>query len=389
MALTAQPRHPRAVAIAERAGSTQGRRQKPISTSAKCAPGRESSPAARRAYALVRSSLHQVDAGTLLAIDFGTDLSLPRGLPAPSEALERVVEHAREAEAPGILSYALDQLAKLETRVADLTRAYALESGACSSRSRSETMSRLAASLAWLGLIEAMLGRAREPGPLPRRRSRSRTGTMTPTTSFARAGALGLEALGRGDAAAAVEWLEPAVTMLEAGGVATPELLPARRRPDRGANPARSARQAEPHLGRLDDQAQSDRKPLGPGRRRPLPGLPLTRRRTSGGIRDGSRVHDHEPSAFERARTELCYGERLRRVGERRARASSSGRRSRPSSRRSATVGRACPNRAARQRRAHPAARPHHRRAADAAGASDRPPRRRGTPTATSARASS
>jgi len=29
-------------------------------------------------------------------------------------------------------------------------------------------------------------------------------------------------------------------------------------------------------------------------------------------------LHDRDPSAFERARTELCYGERLRRAGDRR-----------------------------------------------------------------------
>ena len=30
-------------------------------------------------------------------------------------------------------------------------------------------------------------------------------------------------------------------------------------------------------------------------------------------------LHDHDPSVFERARTELCYGERLRRSGQRRS----------------------------------------------------------------------
>ena len=133
--------------------------------------------------------------------------------PRASDALEQAVEHLREAAAPGLLGYALDQLAKLETRVANLTRAYTLE---LESLQLTEPLGNdvgLASSLIWLALIESMLGRAES-------RSHAEQGLAIaerlhdPWNIVRARGVLGLDALVRADAAAAVEWLEPAVAVV-------------------------------------------------------------------------------------------------------------------------------------------------------------------------------
>ena len=108
---------------------------------------------------LVKSALLHVDPASVVAVNLGTDLFYIEDYARARDVLERVVRLTREAGASGILSYALDQLAKLETRVGDLTRAYALEMESLYLTEPLGNKVALAATLAWLGLIEAMLGR--------------------------------------------------------------------------------------------------------------------------------------------------------------------------------------------------------------------------------------
>jgi DNA-binding CsgD family transcriptional regulator len=270
------------------------------------------------ALALVRSSLDRVDAGTVLATDFGTDLFYLEDYPRAGEVLERVVARARKAEAPGILSYALDQLAKLETRMGNLTSAYALELESVQLTERLGTDVALAASLAWLSLIEAILGRDESRAHAEAALALAE-GRHDNYNAVRARGALGLETLARGDAAAAVEWLEPAVSMLDEGGVGNPNFF--RLDADlaealtRVGQPAR----AEPHVARLERQAEATGSPwsLAAGAR--CRAFISTDAELVDAFETGLRLHNHDPSAFERARTELCYGERLRRAGQRRA----------------------------------------------------------------------
>ena len=170
--------------------------------------------------------------------------------------LDRVVEGAREAEAPGTLSYALDQLARLETRVANLTRAYSLELESLQLTEPLGNDVALAASLAWLGVVEAMLGRA-EARAHSERALQIAVGVHDEFNIVRARGALGLQSLARGDAAAAVEWLEPAVAKLEVGGVGHPNFF--RVDADQIEALARLSRnrEAERHLARLEDQVRS------------------------------------------------------------------------------------------------------------------------------------
>ena len=269
------------------------------------------------ALALVRSSIDRVDAGTVLAIDFGTDLFYLEDYSRANEVLERVVERAREAEASGILSYALDQLARLETRVANLTRAYSLELESLQLTEPLGNAVALAASLAWLGLVEAMLGRA-ETRAHSERALQIAEGIHDDFNAVRARGALGLDALGRGDAQAARAWLEPAVEKVEEGGVAHPNFFRIDADLIEALARLRQNKRAERQLARFEEQARSTGSRWARAAAARCRGFLSTRIPDAGGFRDGARVAQGDPSRFERARTELCYGERLRRTRQRR-----------------------------------------------------------------------
>ena len=269
------------------------------------------------ARTLARASLERTDPGTWLAIDFGTVLLYVEDYPGASDALGQVVEHLREAAAPGLLSYALDQLAKLETRVADLTRAYALELESLQLTEPLGNDVALASSLIWLALIESMLGRPESRGHVEHGLAIAER-LHDPWNIVRARGVLGLDALVRGDAAAAVEWLEPAVATVTDGGVGHPnyhrldaDLIEALARLGR---PGASER----HLQRLEEQAPSTGSPWALAAAAGAARFLSTDNALQEAFQTALELHDHEPSAFERARTELCYGELLRRAGQRR-----------------------------------------------------------------------
>jgi DNA-binding CsgD family transcriptional regulator len=132
-------------------------------------------------------------------------------------------------------------------------------------------------------------------------------------------GALGLEALGRRDAAAAVEWLEPAVRMLKKGGVGNPNVFRLEADLVEAVTRLGLPELAEPHLAWFDKQAQSTRSPWSRAAAARCRAFLSPDAELTDAFEKALRLHDHDPSAFERARTELCYGERLRRCGQRRA----------------------------------------------------------------------
>jgi DNA-binding NarL/FixJ family response regulator len=268
------------------------------------------------ALTLVRSSIDRVDAGTVVAIDFGTDLFYLEDYTRASEVLGRVVESAREAEASGTLSYALDQLARLETRVANLTRAYSLELESLQLTEPLGNDVAFAASLAWLGLVEAMLGRAETRAHSERALLIAESVQDDFNIVRARA-ALGLDALGRGDAGAALEWLEPAVAKAEDGGVGNPnffrldaDLIEALARLGRNEH-------AKQHLARLEVQARSTGSRWGRAVAARCRAFLSSDAQVQETFETALELHEGDPSAFERARTELCYGERLRRTRQR------------------------------------------------------------------------
>ena len=175
----------------------------------------------------------------------------------------------------------------------------------------------LAASLAWLGSLEAMLGTPTRAPTRPRALQIAEPARDEFNVVRARA-ALGLDALGRGDAAAAVGWLEPAVSKVVDGGVGLPnffrldaDLVEALTRIGR-------ADDATAHSSRLAEQARSTGGAWAAAVAARCRGLLTSEDASSQAYEQALDLHDADPSAFERARTELCYGESLRRIGRRR-----------------------------------------------------------------------
>ena len=115
----------------------------------------------------------------------------------------------------------------------------------------------------------------------------------------------------------AVTWLQPAIDKTQDGGVGHPnffrldaDLIEALARLGRRA-------EAEAQFARLEEQAESTGSVwacAAAGRCRALL-APDSDVRPA--FESALESHVREPSAFERARTELCYGERLRRAGQR------------------------------------------------------------------------
>ena len=268
-------------------------------------------------WRLARKLLEQTDPGSWLAIDFGNVLLYAEDYAGGRHTLEQVVARARAAGAPGILSYALDQLSKLETRVGNLTRAYALE---LESLQLTEPLGNdvgLAACLLWLGLLESILGRpeCREHAE----RALAIANRMGDPWNGIRAhGVLGLDALVRGDPAAAVEWLRPAVATI--GGA---DIHPNYLRVDGDLIEALTrigdADGARSKLERLERQARATRSPWAQVTAARCRAFLAAEAELEAAFELALELHEREPSMFERARTELCYGERLRRAGERRA----------------------------------------------------------------------
>jgi DNA-binding CsgD family transcriptional regulator len=272
---------------------------------------------AEEARSLVLSSIDRLDPTTVAAIDLGSVLLYLEDYPRAREVLERVVRRMRDTYASGTLSYALSQLAKLELRTGNLTRAYALE---LESHQLTESLGNdvaLADNLALLGLMESMLGRAESRAHAERALAIAE-GRQDRWNAVRARAALGFDALAHGKIEEAVRWLEPAAAMTERSGVAHPNFF----RIDADLVEALArlghVEEAGRHLARLEEQAESTGSPWGGAaaarcRAFMSPDADLTEAFETALV-----LHDREPSGFERARTELCYGERLRRAGQRR-----------------------------------------------------------------------
>jgi DNA-binding CsgD family transcriptional regulator len=279
---------------------------------------RELSGRQDEALELALACVERTDTGTVLAIDFATHFLYAEEYERARDLFERIVAGQREAGATGNLAYALDGLSRLEVRVGRPVAAYtaSLESVQLTEPLGNDVA--LGSSLAWLALVEAMLGHGDE--------ARSHGGRALEITARrgdrwnevrARVG-LGHDALARGRVDVAVEWLEPAARMLADGGVRHPnmfrvdgDLIEAQVRLGR-----RAAAQAQ--LDRLLENAQLAGQAW--------PAAVAARCRAL--LADDGDIdhafdaalaqHEREASAFERARTYLCYGERLRRGRRRR-----------------------------------------------------------------------
>ena len=170
-----------------------------------------------RALELIRECSERVELGTVVAVDFANRFLFLEDYEAARELLDQVVAHNRDVGALQFLGYALDMRAVLEARTGSLASAYALSLEALQLTEPFEDTT-TTACLARLAHIEAILGRSADALEHGRRSLRISEKRGDRWNIVRARSALGLEALARGDAAGAVEWLAPAAEMLVAGG---------------------------------------------------------------------------------------------------------------------------------------------------------------------------
>jgi DNA-binding CsgD family transcriptional regulator len=272
-----------------------------------------------QALELILECVGSVELGTVLAVDVANRLLFLEDYDSAQELFDRVVAYDREVGALQFLGYALDMRSLLDARTGRLAPAYALALEALQLNESLGTDTATAACLARLAHIEAILGRsadAVEHG----RRSLQISEKRGDCWNIVRArAALGLEALARGDAAATITWLAPAAEMLAAGG----HRLRNNFRLDGDLIEAHvrlgEAHEAERQLTELVEHAQESQSPwaLAVGAR--CRALVAEDGDVDEAFAAALELQASEPSAWERARTELAYGERLRRRRQPRA----------------------------------------------------------------------
>jgi DNA-binding CsgD family transcriptional regulator len=268
----------------------------------------------KEALELARECADRADVGTVLAIDFAARFIFLEDYVLARSRLELIIEHARKAHALGNLSYAVDMLARLELRMGRPAPAYAASLEAIQLTEPLGNDVALASSLAWLSLVEATLGRCEDANAHGRRSLRITTARGDRYNEVRARGGLGLAAIARGEVAAAVDWLEPAAQLLADGGVRLPNTLPVHG--DLIEAQARLGKHAEAskQLARLLENAEltESRSARAVGAR--CRALLADDADAGEAFEAALGLHEAEPNEFECARTQLAYGERLRRL---------------------------------------------------------------------------
>lgn len=228
--------------------------------------------------------------------------------------LERLIAAARAASAPGALPYALGHLSELDFRTGRWAQAYADASEAVALATELDHRFSLIYALACLAWIEA--GRGLEGDC---RAHLTRMMSVSPHAKSVVGGyaarIAGLLQLGYGHNEEAIKSLEPLSQGLASADVAVPFIF--QEMPDLIEAYVHAGRraQAETALTTFQDQ----------GKRSLGTWVLAAAQRCRGLLEDdfesafisALELHDRTTMPFERARTELCYGERLRRAKQR------------------------------------------------------------------------
>ena len=270
-------------------------------------------PAKRRAWSIVdRVPLRDPDAVLEILLRGATALYWSGDYPEARRLLERIVERARTARS-AVLATALDTMAVVDFRLGAWPSAEALSSEARRVAAERGSEFELASAMTTLARIAAARGREAEcRALLSDARALARARSLP--TAYA-ASAAGLLELSLGRSAAAIRELEPLGTGVDGSFSPVmiqwlPELIEAYVRSGRAGD-------AGPALARLEAAAHSGRAPLLGALAARCRGLLATRATLDLHFSEALRLHLTKAVPFELARTELCYGERLRRVRRR------------------------------------------------------------------------
>jgi DNA-binding CsgD family transcriptional regulator len=237
--------------------------------------------------------------------------------PRASSAIDRAIVAARDHGALTILPYLLGQGAQLDFREGRWVRATARAAEAAELAGETGQLGERAWGLVNLAWVEAAQGRALD--------CRAHAARALDLATEAGAGALliqvsatlGLLELGLGNFSAAAAELEHCRRQAEAIGHDHPNVL--RFEPDLVEALAATGRRDEARLAmdRLRDAAERVGSPFGLAAAARCAGVLAPPGACGEYFEAALALHDRTPSPFERARTQLSYGERLRRGRER------------------------------------------------------------------------
>jgi DNA-binding CsgD family transcriptional regulator len=260
----------------------------------------------------------RVDPGLVLAIDLANCLRETEDYEHAGELYERIVAHERGIGALGNLAYALENLALFEARLGSPTAGYANALEALQLTLPLGNDVALSAALARLALLEALLGRSADAKAHALRAleiARDRGDRWNETKART---ALGADALAQGEAADAAAWLAEAADAVDQGGMRNrnrfrldADLIEAQVRSGDVTGAMR-------HLEGLARHAAESGGAWATAVTARCEGLLADDADAVAAFEHALQAHDNDPSEFERTRTELLYGERLRRLGQRR-----------------------------------------------------------------------
>jgi DNA-binding CsgD family transcriptional regulator len=229
-------------------------------------------------------------------------------------ALDQAVAAARDASAAALLPFPLTCLAELELRTGKWIGAYANASEALQIAEGTGQVNAQCFSLAILATIEAGLGHEQRCREHARRALDGASALGIDNIRIYVAHALGLLELGLGQPHLAVEQLAPAGRLSRGLGCQEPgviwwaaDLVEAHTRGGQLSDARRELRQLEQEAeqtGRVWAAASSAR----------CRGLLADEDRFASHFEEALSAHAELHAPFEHARTELCYGERLRRA---------------------------------------------------------------------------
>jgi DNA-binding CsgD family transcriptional regulator len=231
--------------------------------------------------------------------------------------IERAAAAHREAGAFGDLAYVLFFLADLEFRVGRLAAAYAAAQEANRLAEQTKRENILMSALTVLASVEAVLGRPTD-ARTHATHALAVAGSTFNLTFVARANAaLGLLELSLGRPREAIADLELVERQMERSDVVEPSVL--EWMPDLIEAYIRADRvdEAIPRLRRWERWANQTRRVWALAAAARYRGLIASDGDVDAQFQDALALHELSRRPLERARTELCYGERLRRAGRR------------------------------------------------------------------------
>jgi DNA-binding CsgD family transcriptional regulator len=232
------------------------------------------------------------------------------------EVLARTIDSARAGSALGALPYALSVLADLDFRTGNWAAAYASATEAVRLADETNQITTLAFSLGCLARLEAAQGRESDCRAHSERALAIAYPRVGVVVALAGSG-LGLLELGLGHVDQAVDQLEALARRAAEHGLKEPGVI--QWAPDLIETYVRvgRSREAELALAQFESLARKTERTWALAAAARCRGLLAAEDGFEVEFRRALELHGRTPTPFERARTELCLGERLRRAKRR------------------------------------------------------------------------